>query len=451
MRLTSSSFRLFSALVATSLSLAVACGDDDGMLPPVTTDGGVDSGSAAAHPLRSGAEVSFAEVYTATTYAAGPADSREWLPMDLAAHPSGELWVVQQMERATGFDEFSECTMAGVSGSPNDCVSLNGSTVAITEPASAEPASQTNGRARLVVDFNAWHFMRRPAAIAFGAEELRLEPSDPGADGANLSETLVLRDTFATCHEHWTGNLTDGGAFIGPSLWTADPAIYDGSNGSHEWSNGSHLDMVHATQYCMGIAYEQANVYWVFNGEEGALDRYDFKAPHHPGHHDHDDGDVTRFLLNEGDELARVESVPSNMVLEGSELFVADTGNGRVLRFDISSPVQPGAEFFTFERLPAMGMLGMAYAPIADSATLETEWNGAAQPSGLAILDADTLVVANHATGHLSLIDRTDGALVRTIDTGTGAGLGGLTVIGGQVYFVQMNERRIYRVDVVAE
>ena len=34
-------------------------------------------------------------------------------------------------------------------------------------------------------------------------------------------------DIFATCHEHWTGNYTDAPPFIGPTLWTGDPSIYN--------------------------------------------------------------------------------------------------------------------------------------------------------------------------------------------------------------------------------
>ena len=72
----------------------------------------------------------------------------------------------------------------------------------------------------LVVDFNALHFMRRPSGIAFGVAELRLEPSDEGAIDPRtgtplLSEAAVYTNTFATCHEHWTGNLTDQPAFQG--------------------------------------------------------------------------------------------------------------------------------------------------------------------------------------------------------------------------------------------
>ncbi len=432
-------------LLLSSLLLALACGDDDGASDTDLGMVGMDAGPPG--PSLRDSPVSFATVYEATRYTQLGYD-RAYLPMDVAAHPNGQLWVVQQMERDGSFDEDNECTQRGLSGDPDDCVSLQGTTVAITDPAAAEPATEANGRVRIVMDANAWHFMRRPAAIAFGATELTLDPSDPGAAETGITEPLVLRDTFATCHEHWTGNPTDMPPFIGPTLWTSDPTIYDGTNGSFSWSNGSHLDMVHATQYCMGIAYESENVYWTFNGQYGLIDRYDFGAPHHPGHYDHDDGEVTRYLLPEGDEMSRVENVPSNMVIADRQLWIADTGNGRVLRFDLDSPATRFGTFTSYEGYAGDTMEGMGYTTVLDRTALEAEWGGTAEPSGLAVLADGSVLVANHATGHLTLIEA-DGTIVRTIDTEMGAGIGGLTTVGENVYFVQMDQRRIVRIDLV--
>lgn len=430
------------ALISLPLiALLAGCGET----PSMMMDG--DAGPPPATTLLTGAPVSFAPVYDAVSYREGGA-SREWIPTDLAVHPDGELWVIQRMERDPAFDEMTECTMRGLAGNPNDCVSLQGSTVGITSPASAEAATEENGRANLVVDANSWHFMRRPSGIVFGDPAVPFGPGDPGAEDAMVGSEFTYINTFGTCHEHWTGNQTDGGAFIGPSLWTADPDIYNGRNGSFMWSNGSHLDMVHATQYCMGIAWEGGNVYWNFNGAEGTLDRYDFGSPHYEGHSDHDDATVTRFLLRDGDDLVRVPFVPSNMEMRGEQLFVADTGNGRVLVFDTNSDPVRFAGFRTFESLPGDVMDGIAYSAVIDSAALSAAWGGTAEPSGLALYDDNTLAVANHASGHISLIGL-DGTIIRTIDTGLGGGLAGLTVLDGTIYFVHMVERRIYRIDVM--
>src|SRR5690606_2860220 len=100
--------------------------------------------------------------------------------------------------------------------------------------------------------------------------------------------------------------------------------------------NGSHLDMLHETPFCMGIAWERDNVYWVFNGNAGAIDRVDFHADHGPGNDDHSDGEYWRYVPG---QVARVPNVPSHMHLAGTWLYIADTGNGRVVRLDITSGV----------------------------------------------------------------------------------------------------------------
>ena len=171
-------------LLLASLMLSLACGDDGNT--PDTDLGPVGMDAGPSMPSLRDAPVTFATVYEATRYTELGFD-RAYLPTDLAAHPDGELWVVQQMERDPAFNEDSECTGRGLEGDPNDCVSLQGTTVAITDPAAVEAATEANGRATIVMDANAWHFMRRPAAIAFGAPELTLDPSDPGAAETGLS------------------------------------------------------------------------------------------------------------------------------------------------------------------------------------------------------------------------------------------------------------------------
>lgn len=424
-------------LLAFGLLYCLACGDGPVDSPDAATDGGfpdAPDASAEGHWIRGDVDVSAVEVYTAIDYVQG-GFRRAWLPKDLGVHPAGELWVVQHMERDPAFTDEDECSEAAFNGrAPGDCLALQGSTVAITNPTSPDPATAENGRARLVVDFNAWHFMRRPSAIAFGATELVLDHTHPGAEGSGLTAPVTYTNTFATCHEHWTGNTTDAAPFIGPTLWTADPAIYDGENGDFLWSNGSHLDMVHATRYCMGIAYESGNSYWVFDGNGGFLDRYDFGTPHHTGHHNHDDATIDRYFLPLGDELARVPTVPSNMLIDGNDLWVNDTGNGRVLRIDMSAGATPLGMTRSFEGYDVMTHEGVSYVEV-----LTTD-----EPSGLTRLPDGTMLVTDHATGELIVFDR-DGTVIRTI--ALTPGLGGLTNIGDAIYAVQMNERRIVRLD----
>ena len=56
--------------------------------------------------------------------------------------------------------------------------------------------------------------------------------------------------------------------------------------------------------------------------------------------------------------------------------------------------------------------------------------------------------MADNASGQVSVVDRASGEIVRTVDSGLGSGIGGLTVMGGSVYFTHMEQRRVFRIDV---
>ena len=119
-----------------------------------------------------------------------------------------------------------------------------------------------------------------------------------------------------------------------------------------------------------------------------------------------------------------------------------------MVRFDTTQAGELFGEFITFEdTLTGDFYDGTSVAPVASREVLAAEWGAAVEPSGLAVL-GEHLVVANHASGHVTLLGM-DGAVVRTIDTGLGAGIGGLAVLDGAIYFAHMTERAIYRVDVV--
>lgn len=456
---------VLKSLTFLSLVLAIACGDDD-TLPILDvgtsdvatgSDAGPDGGpveeDAGPSGIRGGA-LTFTPIYQApeaNDTRAG--EARPWIPVDLDEGTDGDLWVIHRMDREE-FSDAEECTERGLTtpGSDDDnCFGLQGGTAAIDDPSADAMATIDNGRVNFVVDQNALHFMRRPSALAFGMAEDTLEPGDPGtldrAGNALFTETQVLSHIFGTCAEHATGNPTDLSPFIGPSLWTGDRDIYSTGNMPHAFSNGSHLDMVHGTQYCMGMAWEQGQVFWVLNGSVGSIDRYDFGKPHSPGHFYHEDAEVTRYLPPV-DALGRVVDVPSNLEIDGDTLFIADTLNARIVTFSLSEDVTTSNVFRTYENIEGDIKPDPTLTDLVSTAALQAAWGAGAQPSGLATVDADTLVITDHASGMISVVDRESGEIVRTEDTGLGGGIAGITAMQGSVYFVHMSTRQVYRIDI---
>jgi outer membrane protein assembly factor BamB len=273
-----------------------------------------------------------------------------------------------------------------------------------------------DGNTSFKEDGNAWHFMRRPTSIAFG-------------DNGNL----------ATCGEARTDNYDDETIdYSGPVLWSSDPAIFGARPAADQ--NGTHIDMLHETPYCMGIAFERDNAYWAFNGRDGSLDHCDFKQPHEVGGDDHSDGEVKRYLAG---ELLRVPDVPSHLAVDApsGRLYAVDSGHGRVLALDTASGTHDG----DIEALDPIAvhwnMTGAAFTEFVPPGTLQV-------PSGLA-LTSDRVWVTDNADGQLYAFDRS-GTLKRKIDTGLGANtLAGVTLdTQGAIYVSDLTSGRAYAVTV---
>jgi len=154
-----------------------------------------------------------------------------------------------------------------------------------------------------------------------------------------LEEVVALsfgdQGTFATCGE--SRNSYDGFGqadnFMGPVHWPSNIAEFDQYGPD---AAAVHLDMLHSTPNCMGIASSGGTGFYAFNGYHGTLDWYDFNEPHGDVSHghggeDHTDGEVIRFPEV---DLERKAGVPSHMVYDKATdwLYIADTGNRRVLR-----------------------------------------------------------------------------------------------------------------------
>jgi hypothetical protein len=333
--------------------------------------------------------------------------SPPFVATDLDFNPErpDELWVLLRQPPA---GEPCNQPLPGSKSDPS-CNAYRGRVAIVSDSTGESPSAQVKE------DPNAWHFMRTPTGIAFGGG-----------------------DTFATCGEARTGNWDDQPAdFMGPTLWSSAPDVFavQPTNG-----NGSHLDMLHASPFCMGIAHERDNVYWAFNGQIGALDRYDFRAPHEPGGENHLDGQAWRWALG---EVTRVPTVPSHLVFDPSTslLYAVDGGGARVLRVDTRTG-SDGAAMPTHDaQLPSVTRI--------DGATIEEVVRPGVldRPSGIA-LNGGTLLVTDNATSRIHMFDL-DGNAVRALDTGLPSGTLAGVAVGpdGKVYLADVTSGVVRRVD----
>ena len=211
---------------------------------------------------------------------------------------------------------------------------------------------------------------------------------------------------FAACGESLTDNFEDGTPpYSGPVLWSSDPAIFGVKPTAAQ--NGTHLDMLHETPYCMGIAHESANAFWAFNGDAGSLDRVDFHRPHTVGGDDHSDGEVKRYIKG---QLRRVPEVPSHVAYDPKRklVYAVDTGHARVLSVDPSTATE-GAAIEVQEMLQSSGeMDGAAVTELVPRGLLQA-------PSGITLAN-DVLYVTDNATSLIYAFD-TAGKLQQTYDT----------------------------------
>lgn len=218
--------------------------------------------------------------------------------------------------------------------------------------------------------------------------------------------------------------------FTGPALWSADPAVFAVSNPEAVVDNsgvdlGSHLDMMHETPLCMGIAWVDANVYFVFEGLTGTIARYDFKSDHGPGFDFHGDGSVERFV---DVDVVRVADVPSHLVYDRDSelLYVADTGNARVGVLDVSTSLQ--VRQFDGIETTVQESEGATWTTFVQGGVDGDAGADLQAPSGIALHNG-VLYVADNLTSRVSAFDLS-GNLLETLDLDIAeGGLMGIRVV----------------------
>lgn len=254
------------------------------------------------------------------------------------------------------------------------------------------------------------------------------------ADALSFSDN----GTFATCGDtrndyHGSEMAND---FMGPVLWPG--SVQDFVTIDPTDASKVHLDMMHDTPWCMGIAAAGGNTYFTFNGVKGTIDWYDFGKPHENGGSDHSDGAKKRFS---GMGLKRVEGVPSHLAFDVASglLYIADTGNGRIVRLDTGT----GTKKSTLKRYPDEVKMTVETGETFDVLV----GDGLVQPSGL-LLHEGFLYVTDAATGILHAYTL-DGLAVRELDSGLGTGvLAGLAAgPDGRLYLVDRKKNRVLRLD----
>ena len=386
---------ILASLMANLVVLALGCG-----VPVVVPDAGdVDAGVAVVTPDAG-----------QPTPDAGQPDAG---PMGLPVLGNGthELNSVELTLVAGPSDGLSQPRDVGINpASPTDVWITNYSDNAMVIVRGLGTAQEARSKQS---GLGSVHFMPHPSAIAFGAT-----------------------NRMATAHEEDRPTEPQGPSdFMGPSLWPTDS--------SFEGGQISHVDMLHNSPNAVGIAWDRANVYWVFDGFHNAITRYDFVMDHGPGGHDHSDGIIIRCVPG---QVTYVKGVSSGLELDHASklLYIADTGNSRIAVLDTSTVTTTGAPLGpNYDMVLQTMMPGMTLTTLVNSATSPLR-----KPSGLALHNG-LVYVGDNETSKVLAFDLT-GKLVDWLDLSPIVKTGGLMGIDfdpqGRLYVVDGLDSRVMRI-----
>lgn len=360
-----------------------ACKDDDAETVPVKEEVVVLESIPAFYTEGNRAEPDFTVI--------AERSDRVQEPQDLDFHPTraNELWVL------------------------NKGTNSGGSTVTISN------VGLTNQSELWRKDGNSFHFMAFPSAISFSKTN------------ENFGTTANIQDANR-----------QGGTFTGPSLWSSDMSIYakdPGNDADGVPLNGSHLDMLHGSPYCMGMESDENNAFWVFDSYNGHIAWYDFAADHGPGYHDHSNGVIYRYVEM---PLTRDPSgIPSHIVEDdvSSILFVCDPANSRILWMNTSSGrIDKTIPLINEQLASHQEMKGLEWGVFTDT--------GLDKPCGIEIV-GDILYVSDNATGEIIAYHKETKEELARVTASTKGIMGLKADKNGVLFFVNAETNDVVRVD----
>lgn len=272
--------------------------------------------------------------------------------------------------------------------------------------------------AEVRIDAYGQHFMAYVSSAAFG-------------DNGNFASCQESRD-------EWNVGPQEPDDFMGPTLWPADLDVFAviGQAFPPEGGvEGSHLDMLHQSPLCMGIAHDVDNVYWAMDGIEGNLVRYDFQSDHGPGGGDHSDGIIWRYTDT---AVMRVANVPGHMEVDHATgmLYVVDTGGGRLMRLDTASGTNIGSLPGDWDGATYEGVEGADFQVVAEGFT---------EPSGIALHEG-TIFVSEHGSGDVIALD-SEGTEIERMSTPADRIMGITLGPDGKLWYADAGRNEVVRVD----
>jgi DNA-binding beta-propeller fold protein YncE len=317
-------------------------------------------------------------------------------PVDLDFYPNqtirpNELWILNQGTNSSG-----------------------GSTVIVSN---AKSSSRTY---KYVKDGNSWHFMALASSMAFGDSN------------------------WATSQDIVDAN-RQGGKYTGPTLWPGDLSIYGiVGNPTTPTENGSHLSMIHQSPYGKGIAFEKDNIFWVLDGYEGSLKRYDFGNPHQPGGDDHSGGGVQVYK-----EFSFIKhaTLPGHIVIDGARKFLygCDPIGKRIFRVDITS----GTKGTTGTKVNGE-TLGLGYYNFTGLIKIDTLIKGLNTPVGIDVY-GNWLIVTDNGTDEIIIYDISKNyaelGRIKLKYIANPDPMGVKVGPDGKIYFVDKTNRRAYMIE----